>query len=146
VSDGLPKPTSVEVGQWWRESDEPDEKPVRIIALEGASPYNKAGPWAIYTDGAVPQESLLCSGTYLGSGDHPEPSEWMIEQLARVGSRNRRGINEGAALSERDPQYQDDLRSMARSAIEGAFSLAGPSITELVMLETYSILRSLGKW
>ena len=138
MSDSLPKPTSVEVGQWWRESDEPDEKPVRIIALEGASPYNKAGPWAIYTNGAVPQQSLLCSGEYLGSGENPEPSEWMIETLLahakdvapcgmiNYDARDVRHILSGGTTSSYDPR---EGAAMNRS-----------------VLSLYRILRSLEKW
>ena len=123
----LPKPDKIAVGQWWERNGIP-------VQIE---------PWMLPADDVVLNPNFM---TYLGSGDNPEPSNWMIRQLARVGSRNRGGVNKGAPLAERDPQYQSDLRAMARSAIAGTFAPAGPSTTELVMLETYSILRELGKW
>ena len=80
----------------------------------------------------------------LGDGDDPTPSRWMVEALARVGSRNRRGEGEGSVLCARAPQYQDDLRAVARLVVAGQFGPGGASVTDLVMRETYDILRSLG--
>ena len=130
----MKKPDRVEVGQWWTEDD--DGSPVLITAIEEPSTCNNAGEWARYADGAVPCGSLLYSGTYLGSGEHPEPSEWMIETLAA----HYWVVRHGDCPSGMKEQT---LRAMRMAVMSGNEPMTTP---DAAVMSLYNILRSLGKW
>jgi len=74
----------------------------------------------------------------------------MVERLARVGSRVLPGPTRGAALDDRDPKGRWLLREIAKDVAigeaerraKGEASKLTP--TELVMLETWRSLRTLG--
>jgi len=117
------KPDRVEVGQWW-------------VELDGGAPFRVAHNTPEWNQ----QAWLSGPFAYLGSGDHPEPSEWMIETLAEHAYHvdgGRSGPIDGA-LAE---SYRDVVRRIP---------LDGPDrvrpVRELAVRSLYSILRSLGKW
>jgi hypothetical protein len=118
----MDKPDRVEVGQWYI--------------------YYNGVPWRVeeWSETTGEAASLYAheKTRYLGSADHPEPSEWMIETLLahakevapkaadRYGGDTVRHIINGGTTMSMDPRQGD---AMNRS-----------------VLSLYRILRSLGKW
>jgi hypothetical protein len=135
----MKKPDRVEVGQWWGSSNDAD-----CFRVEGIA--NKLGEdWALHGDGkfATPCSQLLKLSTYehLGSGDHPEPSEWMIETLAEH-AWNSRG--DDIEWEELGLEFKNRIRLSVRALVSG--DSGDPFEWNATVLSLYSILRSLGKW
>lgn len=116
----------------------------------------EAGQWYVKRDSGVPfrvtretpdwnQRAWLTDAfDYLGSGDHPEPSEWMIETLAE------HLMACGGSSKEAEPLLFDDVRLHVMAVLNGIESPfanmeSEPEATRNV-LSLYRILRSLGKW
>lgn len=138
----MKKPERVEVGQWWGSSND-----AACFRVEGIA--NKLGEdWALHGDDkfATPCSQLLTLSTceYLGSGEHPEPSEWMIEVLAEHAYDIGR-----ARLPPTWAEYPEDKRPnwryCARRTLTGESDILNEQLTD-AMLSLYRILRSLGKW
>lgn len=130
MSDGLPKPTSVEVGQWW-------------VVPRGVGPFrveaiSEVWGTAIHSDGhgESSREWLMEHGTYLGAGENPAPSEWMVERLIEHGHY----AQSGEPLGEpRRTTAADRVREL----------LQGDEPTnyfDRAVVSLYRILRDLGKW
>jgi hypothetical protein len=123
----MKKPERVEAGQWWV-YDGPHCTPFRI----GDKP------------GEVGSEMFYPSkrDRYLGSGDHPEPSERMIETLVDAMSEIENG---GPALDEpaRGRFDRTNYRQIVRNAIDGKSN--DLTYTRCVGV-IYRLLRSLGTW
>lgn len=127
----MKKPERVEAGQWWTIGD---DAPWRI---EGTGTGLE---WLI--DPTHP--GYTGYHIYLGSGDHPEPSAWMIETLAEHAYDIGR-----ARLPPTWAGYPEDKRSnwryCARRTLSGESDILNEQLTD-AMLSLYRILRSLGKW
>lgn len=127
MSAKMKKPDRVEVGQWYVKRD--GGVPFRVTH---ATPDWNQRAW------------LTDTFDYLGSGDHPEPSEWMIEELAEHAYDIGR-----ARLPPTWCDYPDEKRAnwryCARRTLAGECDILNEQLTD-AMLSIYRILRSLGKW
>jgi hypothetical protein len=92
--------------------------------------------------GSVVCQWLIENGEYLGSGEHPEPSEWMIETLAEhLYNVVVAGISDEPLANNERGEVRRDVQKI----LDGSPTIAG--VTErAAVLSLYRILRSLGKW
>ena len=130
------KPESVEAGQWWMVN--PMIGPVRIELISGRSMT------AIHSGGhGETSLALLCAdGTYLGNGEHPEPSEWMIETLVKHANEVIPPKASAAA-----PDYDAaTIRHMLNGGTTMSMSPREGAAMNRSVLSVYRILRDLGKW
>lgn len=123
----MKKPDRVEAGQWW--------------TIAGDAPWRIDGTgdgWEWLIDPAHPGYTGL--HVYIGSGENPEPSEWMIETLAEH-------VN---AIVDRAAEPTGHARTLARHIVGGGHTrwidIREGALLERSVLSLYSILRSLGKW
>lgn len=140
----MDKPERVEVGQWWVV---PDEIPtVRIEATDAHGGHL----YAVHSDGHGETACwyLIRDGVYLGSGDHPEPSEWMVETCARHCFNMSRHIPPYPSITDWDApsmpreQWLDAARRLIRDGDAGEMcAIEREAVTDL-----YRILRDPGKW
>jgi hypothetical protein len=118
----LPKPERVEVGQWWMV---PPGCPLRI----GDEDARKSWAWVV-----------AASGTrYLGDGDAPAPSEWLIATLARHAFETNGG-------SRKDDIWAANASAYTRLAVT-ALALpddAPADYAQCAVISLARILRGLG--
>ena len=142
----MKKPERVEVGQWWLIHGMPH----RIDAVDQDSDKftTMHGPVTHGSDGVCVNAHAMWTSVvmdvyeYLGSGDHPEPSGWMIETLVNAMSEIENG---GPALDEpsRGRFDRTNYRQIVRDAIDGkSHDLTYTRCVGVI----YRLLRSLGKW
>lgn len=134
----MKKPERVEAGQWWGMP-----KAKALFRVDRVRHYLDE-EWAVHVaDESVSSCARMLSMDgyeYLGSGDHPEPSEWMIETLAEH-FWTTKWVNR--AWSSAD--IEERCGTMARVAM--LLDQDDPvSHADRAVLSLYSILRSLGKW
>jgi hypothetical protein len=133
MSPAMKKPERVEVGQWW------------VTRFGGQAP-DRVTPDAIAALCAFQSEMLhwIDARDYLGSGDHPEPSEWMIETLAE------HLMTCGGSSKSAEPMLFDDVRLHVMAVLNGITSpfvgMESERDATRNVLSLYRILRSLGKW
>lgn len=115
----MKKPDRVEVGQWW------------LFGTRDLFRLAHTLDIGLLTDE---------NAKYLGSGEHPEPSEWMIETLAEH-------VN---AIVDRAAEPTGHARTLARHIVGGGHTrwndIREGVLLERAVLSLYSILRKLGKW
>lgn len=140
----MKKPERVEVGQWWLIHGMPH----RIDAVDQDSDKftTMHGPVTHGSDGVCVNAHAMWTSVvmdvyeYLGSGEHPEPSEWMIETLAEH-------VN---AIVDRAAEPTGHARTLARHIVGGGHTrwndIREGVLLERAVLSLYSILRKLGKW
>lgn len=134
----MKKPERVEAGQWWRLAYSEMKEPVR---LESTDVYGTM-PVGVFDGGWSSASLIMSKGEYLGSGEHPEPSEWMIETLVDAMSEIENG---GPAFDEpaRGRFDRTNYRKIVRDAIAGkSHDLTYTRCVGVI----YRLLRSLGKW
>jgi hypothetical protein len=138
MSPAMKKPERVEVGQWW------------VTRFGGQAP-DRVTPDAIAALCAFQSEMShwIDARDYLGSGDHPEPSEWMIETLAEHlwnSTRSATGLQWGETYNGHsiDEHTKENEREDVRRILGG--SRGRSRIRRFLVLDAYRILRSLGKW
>ena len=125
---GLPKPERVEVGQWWHSQS---QGLMRVPT--GCAP---AFQWFL---------DPTSSAVYLGSGEHPEPSEWMIETLAAHAYETRAGGYRG--WEHASDTTVTSLGDAAKSLLQDPANAVGLRNEQRgAVLHMYRILRDLGKW
>jgi hypothetical protein len=129
----MKKPDCVEVGQWW------------VTRFGGQAP-DRVTPDAIAALCAFQSEMShwIDARDYLGSGDHPEPSEWMIETLAEHAYDIGR-VWLPPTWGDYPDEKQTNWRYCVRRTLSGECDILNEQLTDAV-LSLYSILRSLGKW
>jgi hypothetical protein len=129
----MKKPERVEVGQWW------------VTRFGGQAP-DRVTPDAIAALCAFQSEMShwIDARDYLGSGDHPEPSEWMIETLAEHAYDIGR-VRLPPTWGDYPDEKQTNWRYCVRRTLSGECDILNEQLTDAV-LSLYSILRSLGKW
>lgn len=123
------KPERVEVGQWWR-SRFGGQAPERV------TPDTVAALRALQSELA----HWIDAREYLGSGAHPEPSEWMIETLAEH-RWTTKWINR--TWSSADADERDTTIGLVTSLLNHGTALY---CEDRAVISLYRILRSLGKW
>jgi hypothetical protein len=136
----MKKPERVEVGQWWAWCNQRGPKRIETIRMYSGRLEAEYGNG----HGSVVCQWLIENGEYLGSGDHPEPSEWMIETLAE------HLMTCGGSSKSAEPMLFDDVRLHVMAVLNGITSpfvgMESERDATRNVLSLYRILRSLGKW
>lgn len=136
MSDSLPKPTSVKVGQWWLVPEHP--LPHCVLSVDDGHAFLDTGP--IDPGGSysttLPIDFVLVASEYLGTNANPPPSAWMVERLVEHGHYAQSGEPLG------------DLRRVtANERVRELLQGAEPTnYFDRAVLSLYRILRDLGKW
>lgn len=135
-------PKSVEAGGWFLIGSSPVkiERLVRRFDVE----------IAVHSDG---QEEVLCArllrdSPYLGNGEHPAPSDKMIETLAEHHYRivdASRSPSLGEWTDAANVLVRQETRADVRQILAGASGLIGP-INRASVMSVYRILRARGEW
>lgn len=138
----MQKPERIEAGQWWLWPDW--STPIRIEEVDERGSHPRAIHSGGHGDTAFGYLTLY--GTYLGNGENPEPSEWMVETCARH-------VADAVMLRDYESMSGDDKTWMRLSVIAGIavgrvqeHEAAGVQQFQRALLSLYLILRSLGKW
>lgn len=140
----MKKPDRVEAGQWWRLLYSAMKDPVRI---ESTDIYGTM-PVGVFDGGWSSASLIMRDGEYLGSGEHPEPSEWMIETLAEHAYASTVQCGD-PDLNPSWTALHDVQREYYRNGAVCSLTEAASFMTggfKRSVLSLYSILRSLGKW
>lgn len=129
----LPKPETVEIGQWWL---------LRYLAINGPVRITgrcrePGGRTALYDGGWSRDHSILSLGVYLGNGEHPAPSDEMIETLIDAMFE----IEDGGI--ERDGLYRANMRRVVLDVLENRCRDLTYSRCIGVI---YRLLRARGEW
>lgn len=139
-----PLPSAVRKGQWWGRKKH---------NMGGTSLVGYVEVYQLALGDALPVAEV-----YLGDGEHPDLSPWMLETLARISFSVLRGQGrvsdrDFAAMEVRDGSVHkaDAIRAAVVKAIErrgepGSCYDAADSLapSDLAVLEAYRALRSLG--
>lgn len=137
MSDGLPKPSSIEVGQWWLVPEHQAPHRVESIECGYAHMTTTAAVGPVLFDSTLwPIDSMSLYSEYLGSGEHPEPTAWMIGRLIEHGHYAQSGAPLGAPR-------RATAKERARELLQGA---EPTNYFDRAVVSLYRILRDLGKW